>query len=301
MTLTLAKGQKLTGVGLTLGKSSGSLKGAVTLLPDRAPAAGVAVTVTDGEHTIVTATQSSGDIGAWKVGGLAVPGTYTVTFTRADLAAQTLSVSLDAAGQITPGSQGGTVTSDGIDGGDAAVVGDREGHDQPARAPGGAAGNDPVGEVTVQLSSGSATYSVITASVPSSDRGSYRIENVPPGTYTVSVSRNGVSPTSTIMQLSAGQVRDYSPVLAAAASISGTVTQGDSPVPAGWYVDLYRSSGYPDDPYRTVRTSRGRRRSRSRTSTRPRCTSSRSARPAAVRRRARGPSRSPPASSGRSP
>jgi type II secretory pathway pseudopilin PulG len=254
MTLTLAKGQKLTGVGLTLGKSSGSLKGDVSLLPDRAPAAGVAVTVTDGEQTIVTATQSSGQIGAWKVGGLAVPGTYTVTFTRADLAAQTLSVSLDAAGQITPGSQGGTVTADGI----AVAM-------QPSSAivkgtisqPGTGSGAVPVGEVTVQLSSGTATYSVITASVTSGDRGSFRMEIVPPVTYTVSVSRNGVSPTSTIMQLSAGQVRDYSPVLAAAASISGTVTQGDAPVPAGWYVDLYRSSGYPDDPYRTVRTSAG--------------------------------------------
>ncbi|MET0524662.1 MAG: carboxypeptidase regulatory-like domain-containing protein [Nocardioides sp.] len=251
MTVTLAKGQKLTGVGLTLGKSSGSLTGDVTLLPDRAPAAGVAVTVTDGEHTIVTATQSAGDIGAWKVGGLAVPGTYTVTFTRADLASQTLSVSLDAAGQITPGSQGATVSSGGIavsmQPSSAIVKGVIS---QPVSG-----SSQPVGEVTVQLSSGVASYSVITASVPSGSRGSYRIENVPPGTYTVSVSRNGVSPTSTIMQLTAGQVRDYSPVLAAAASISGTVTQGGSAVPAGWYVDLYRSSSYPDDPYRTVRTS----------------------------------------------
>ncbi|WP_028644994.1 carboxypeptidase-like regulatory domain-containing protein [Nocardioides sp. URHA0020] len=253
MTLTLAKGQKLTGVGLTLGKSSGSLKGAVSLLPDRAPAAGVAVTVTDGEHTIVTATQSSGHIGDWKVGGLAVPGTYTVTFNRADLAAQTLSVSLDAAGQITPGSQGGTVTSAGIEVAmqpSAAVV--KGTIRQPSAA--GAASAQPVGEVSVQLSSGSATYSVITASVPSTKQGSYRIESVPPGTYTLSVSRNGVSPTSTIVQLTAGQVLDYSPVLAAAAAIRGTVTLGGSAVPAGWYVELYRSSSYPDDPYRTVRT-----------------------------------------------
>jgi len=253
MTLTLAKGQKLTGVGLTLGKSSGSLKGAVTLLPNRTPAAGVAVTVTDGEHTIVTATQSSGDIGDWKVGGLAVPGTYTVTFTRADLAAQTLSVVLDAAGQITTGSEGGTVTADGISvamqPSSAVVKGTIS-----QRGTEVGASMEPVGEVTVQLSSGSVTYSVITASVPASDTGSYRIENVPPGTYTVSVSRNGVSPTSTIMQLTAGQVRDYSPELAAAASITGTVMQGDNPVPAGWYVDLYRSSGYPDESYRTVRT-----------------------------------------------
>ncbi|KQW45985.1 hypothetical protein ASC77_18950 [Nocardioides sp. Root1257] len=253
MTLTLAKGQKLTGVALTLGKSSGSLNGSVTLLPDRDPAGGVAVTVTDGEQTIITATQSAGDIGSWKVGGLAIPGTYTVTFTRADLASQTLSVSLDASGQITPGSQGATVSSEGIEVSmqpSAAVV--KGVIKQPVS--GGSSTNVPVGEVTVQLSSGSATYTVITATVPAADLGAYRIENIPPGTYTVSVSRNGVSPTSTIMQLTAGQVRDYSPVLAAAASISGTVTQGGSTVPAGWYVDIYRSSDYPDDPYRTVRT-----------------------------------------------
>ncbi|GAA1762223.1 hypothetical protein GCM10009795_005870 [Nocardioides hankookensis] len=253
MTLTLAKGQKLTGVALTLGKSSGSLNGSVTLLPDRDPAAGVAVTVTDGEQTIITATQSSGDIGRWKVGGLAIPGTYTVTFTRSDLASQTLSVSLDASGQITPGSQGATVSAAGIEVSmqpSAAVV--KGTIKQPES--GSSSTNVPVGEVTVQLSSGTATYTVITATVPAADLGSYRIENIPPGTYTVSVSRNGVSPTSTIMQLTAGQVRDYSPVLAAAASISGTVTQGGSTVPAGWYVDIYRSPDYPDDPYRTVRT-----------------------------------------------
>jgi hypothetical protein len=28
-------------------------------------------------------------------------------------------------------------------------------------------------------------------------------------------------------------------------------------VPAGWYVDLYRSSAYPELPYRTVRTGPG--------------------------------------------
>lgn len=256
LTLTLAKGQKLTGVGLALGKSSGSLTGAVSLLPDRTPAGGVAVTVTDGENTVVTATQSSGDIGRWRVGGLAVPGTYTVSFARSDLAGQTLSVTLDGAGQITPESRGATVTADGIEvalqPATAVVKGVIS---QPAAA--GASAGSPVGEVTVQLSSGTATYSVITASVPSADTGRYRIEDVPPGTYTVSVSRNGVSPTSTIMELRAGQVRDFSPVLAAAASVTGTVVQGSAPVPAGWYVDLYRSSSYPEQPYRTVRTGPG--------------------------------------------
>ncbi|MDF1603297.1 carboxypeptidase regulatory-like domain-containing protein [Nocardioides sp. YIM 152315] len=253
ITVSLARGQHLTGMALTLGKSSGSLSGSVSLMPDGNPLPGVAVTVTDGENTTVTATQGSDDIGAWTVGGLAIPGTYTVSFSRSDLETQTLGVSLDAAGNISSGNQGATVTRAGItvamQPSTAVLHGTIR---QPVSA--GSADRPPVGEVTVQLTSGTTSYSVITASVPSAKAGQYRIEGIPPGTYTVSVSRNGVSPTSEIIELVAGQDRPYSPLLAAAASISGTVVLNGQRVPAGWYVDLFRASTYPEDPYRTVRT-----------------------------------------------
>ena len=102
LTLTLAEGQRLSGVAMTLGTSSGSLRGSISLLPDRAPLGGVLVTVTDGEQTVQTASQSTGGSGTkqgdWRVSGLALPGTYTVTFTRPDLAPETVSVELDTAG-----------------------------------------------------------------------------------------------------------------------------------------------------------------------------------------------------------
>ncbi|WP_436699411.1 carboxypeptidase regulatory-like domain-containing protein [Nocardioides sp. BYT-33-1] len=252
LSLTLADGQELTGVALSLGASSGSLSGRA-LLSGGGPAAGVTVTVTDGVRSVETATQSSGKVGNWKVSGLDLPGTYTVTFSRSDLAAQTVSVTLDQVGTITPSSIGATVTSHGIETVMKSSTTVLEGRvTQPA------IDNvvRPVGEVTVELSSGSSTYRVTTASVPSDQRGRYRVEGLPPGTYTVSVSRAGVRPTSTILQLAAGDTRDYSPELAKAASLSGTVTVADSgaPVGGGYLVELYRAASYPGSVYRTTRT-----------------------------------------------
>jgi hypothetical protein len=260
LTLTLADGQELTGVSITLGSSSGEISGKVTMRPGQRPAPGVAVVVTDGNQTIQTVSQSSGDIGQWRVGGLTIPGTYTLTFQRADLAQQTLSVSLDSSGRITPGSQDVTVTDDGI----AVTM-----HRQTASLSGTvrqrltatSSSHRAVGEVTVQLSSGSRSYTVTSATVPNGERGRYRIAGIPPGTYTVSVSRGGVSPTSTIIELAAGQDRTYSPILSAPASITGVVRVAgtNTPVGAGWAVQLFRASDYPQRPTATTITGPGGR------------------------------------------
>lgn len=257
-TLSLAGGEKLTGVAITLSKSSASLTGIVTSQPGNQPAPGVAVTVTNGSTTVQTSTQSAQGsttgVGTWTVTGLPVPDTYTITFSRADLASQTVSVSLDASGQITPGSRGAVVANDGsihvvMQSATATVMGTVTQH----TAPSATSPTEPVGEVTVTLSSGTASFTVITASVPAAQKGSYRIDGVPPGTWTISVSRPGTSPTSTIVTLSAGQILPYNPVLAAPASISGvvcTVTTDANVCPPGtalpnWTVVVYIASQYP--------------------------------------------------------
>jgi 5-hydroxyisourate hydrolase-like protein (transthyretin family) len=245
LTLTLAAGQKLTGVSITLVQSSGAMEGTVHLVDGNAPAPGVSVTVTDGSLTVTSQTESSGRVGFWHIGGLGVPGTYTMTFARPDLVSQTVSVSLDGAGNITPGSFGAQISGTGISvsmqSAWASVAGTVKQHTSATGT-----GDRPVGEAVVTLTSGSTMYTTTTASTPEQSQGAFRLENLPPGTYTVSVSQRGTSPTSTIMTLRAGQAAAYNPVLETAASITGRVVGTDHQVVrAGWTVELYVASQYP--------------------------------------------------------
>src|SRR5699024_3736084 len=106
-TLSLATGQRLTGVLLSLSKAAGSLSGMVTTLADGKPAAGVTVTITSGtSKKLVTVTQSGKTAGSWTVAGLSIPGTFTVTFSRPDLQSQTVAVAVNSAGKITSSSSG---------------------------------------------------------------------------------------------------------------------------------------------------------------------------------------------------
>ncbi|MGN6599794.1 MAG: carboxypeptidase regulatory-like domain-containing protein [Actinomycetes bacterium] len=254
LSLTLAPAQQLTGVEVTLGKASGSLAGHVTTLADGAAAAGVTVTVTNGDVTVATVTQSTGDVGAWSVSGLPIPSTYTVTFSRADLATQTVSMSLNAYGAaISDASADATSHVDAaLRSATAVLLGTAL--QQAVDLQGTPTGQtSPLGEVSISLTSGSTQYQLRSASWPSDHVGAYEFDRLPPGTYTVSVSTTGTKPTSTILTLNAGDVRTYDPVLAPAASIKGTATQNGAPL-AGAEVRLYVASKYPDVPLLVVRT-----------------------------------------------
>ena len=266
LTVSLTAGQKLTGVSITLSPSSSSLRGVVLLLPDNAGAPGVRVTVSNGQTTVQTATESTGSVGSWKVSGLSIPGTYTVTFSRSDLETQTISVSLDGSGNISPGSAGSQVTASGITVSmqlaTATVSGviSQPGGEDVCNATTGA-----IGEATVSLSSGSATFSIITASV-APNCGMYRIQQLPPGTYTMTVSAgSGTTPNSLVITLSGGQTLVENVALPRPASMSGTVsccTAGSTGTPGprpGWTVFLYEQDQYPTKVLTTtVSDSRGR-------------------------------------------
>ncbi|MDT4960137.1 MAG: hypothetical protein QOD31_3936 [Pseudonocardiales bacterium] len=253
LTLTLAAGQKLTGVAITLGTTSGKLRGMVTGQPLNLGLGGVSVTVTDGLLTVQSATQSQTDVGAWSVGGLPVPGTYTLTFARRDLASQTVSVSLDSAGNVTPGSQGASITAAGIavsmQSSTATVYG-------RITQPGSACAGGALGEATVTLSSGSSSYTVTSASVPAAKCGAYRIEQLPPGTYTITVTAGGsTSPSSVVISLNAGDSLQKNVTLARPASMSGTVRLGSDEPKVGWTVFLYEAAQFPGLVSQSTRTS----------------------------------------------
>jgi 5-hydroxyisourate hydrolase-like protein (transthyretin family) len=244
-TVSLVSAQQLTDVRVNLTKSTGAISGVVSTVPDvgsdasagtATGAAGVTVSVGVGDATVQTVSQSTGTVGSWTVAGLPLPGTFTVTFTRADLQSQTLVVSLDAAGSPSTGQDGLNVAM-------RSAYGTVHGTVRQARSAGAAAA--PVGEATVTLASGSDTYTVTTASTPSADTGTFRIDAVRPGSYTLTVSRPGTSPTVLTLSVAAGRDVNTDPVLVQPAGITGTVTTQDGSSPAGLQVVLYESSQYP--------------------------------------------------------
>jgi Carboxypeptidase regulatory-like domain len=254
VSVTLAAGQKLTGVALTLNSSTGALDGLVDELPAGHGAGGVTVSATDGLNTVQTGTQSEGQVGSWHLAGLPAPGTYTLTFTRDDLVAQTVSVSLDASGTMTPDATGARV-----------VAGSLQVTMQPSTATvygtvtqsgsNSSCSSNRLGEAIVTLNSGSTSYTVTSASVPASWCGQYRIEQVPPGTYTLTVAVGaGTTPQSKVVTLTAGQTAREDVLLGAPASLTGTLVTTTGKALPNWTVFLYTDDGYPAKVERTTTT-----------------------------------------------
>jgi hypothetical protein len=247
LSLSLTAAQQLTGVNVTLGGSSGSLSGVVTTSADGAPASGVTVTVTNGTLTVVTVTNSSGTLGGWSVGGLPLPSTYTVTFSRGDLQAQTLAVSLDPFGVVTGGGSAASATA--VNAAMTSSTSTLAGQTLQVDA---ADSTRPVSEVLVALTSGTSTYQVTSASLPLAHLGAYEFDHLPPGTYTITVSARGARPTSQIVSLVAGTRQALDLTLAAPAQIHGTILDAaGKPVPHA-EVRLYLASQYPNTSVRTV-------------------------------------------------
>jgi len=109
--------------------------------------------------------------------------------------------------------------------------------------------------IGVSVSSGRTTYAVTSVDRPVV--GDYEIDGMGPGTYTVSFTRPGAQPTSSVVTVSAGQRLRYNAVLATPASIDGYVvisSKGKTLPLGGAVVTLYLAAQYPSAALLTTTT-----------------------------------------------
>ena len=236
LTLSLAPAQQLTGVVAALTGGAGSIEGTVRGA-NGTPLAGVAVVATNGTLTLTTITSSSDPIGSYKIDGLAVPATYTITFSRADLASTTQAVEMDSLSRrVLKNIDAAMVSSTG------SVIGTiSEAVTEPQP------GTQGVGEVEVVLAGGASTYRTRTATDPVDKRGQYVLGGIPPGTYSLSFNRVGAAPLSFIITVAAGQTVIQDGLVGQPASITGLVVNNasDGPPLPNAEVRLFRADQYP--------------------------------------------------------
>lgn len=265
-TLSLTNGQQLSGVSIVLGTSAGTLAGIVTSSPGGAPASGVTVSVSNGALTIQTVTQSTGTPGGWSIGGLAIPSTYTVTFSRSDLDSQTVSVSLDGFGNVTADTLSSAASNTQVNASLSSATATLSGvvfqsTDGALQSCASAVADPsaPQGEATVTLTSGSTTYTTTTATYPLTGplaSGRYLLAGVRPGTYTISIAKPGRAPTTTTKTLAAGDNVACNIAIASPSSVIGRVVTSGQPS-IGVQVVLYKAELYPVTAYRTTTTVSG--------------------------------------------
>ncbi|WP_052666311.1 carboxypeptidase-like regulatory domain-containing protein [Nitriliruptor alkaliphilus] len=226
VTVPLDAEERVLGLQVVLTSGRGSLTGRVTD-PEGRGLGGVDITIVGADVESQTTSLSADEVGTWFVDDLPVPGTYTVTFARRGMTTQALSV------ELVPGP---AATRSGVD----AVL-------APATASVHGMVTDPAGEalsgVVIVLHDGELERRTISSDVPP---GRYRLDEVPPGVYTITFSRPGSRPQTQLVDLRGGDVREVSVVLEHQARLRGTVTSGQGATPeSGVGVLVYKQAEYP--------------------------------------------------------
>lgn len=243
LSLALSQAQTLTGINVDLARASGSISGTVTQVGG-GPIGGVTVTVANGAINLQTVSVSVGAVGTYRVDGLPLPGTYTVTFSRPDLTSQTRSVPLDALG---------TTDATGVNASLAPATAVLQGAITDSST------NAPLGEVQISASTGTSTFTTTSASSPP---GQYLLAGLPPGTYTLSFSRNGSVPTNQLVTLRANQTLTLNVALAPQTKVAGVVLykppgQNVGTAVTGARVVIYPAATYPNNAVQTVQSGAG--------------------------------------------
>ncbi len=223
-------------VDISMSSSIGSIAGITTDASD-SPLSGVTVKVVGADFTTSTTSISQeGPQGRFFVEGLPMPGSYTLTFSKPGYASRVLLIEVD--------SRLGTANTDGLRVAltNSAALLSGEVTDN--------AGNR-LSQASIRLSNGTTTYEQLTADQP---QGSFAFTGVPPGSYTLTATRQGSSDTVIPVNLQAGVERFETLRLGDQAGIRGRVIVGtvqggagpNSPPAANYPVRLFLSADFPN-------------------------------------------------------
>ena len=192
----LGPGQQQAGLTVVMAGAAGSLSGKITG-PDGSPIGGALVAVVGGTEPVTTTSFTSGTIGGYRLAGLRLPGSHTVTFKAAGYLDQTVRVEVtkdapEATADIVLKSSvarvSGTVKSDKGLG---------------------------VGGATIEISDGSTIRRSATASLPATAAGNFDLDALPAGSYTVTVRAAGYRDQTLLVTLDAGATSTKAIVLVA--------------------------------------------------------------------------------------
>lgn len=177
----LSAGQNRTGADLVMERGVGTISGQI-LDEVGDPLGGVTITATNGDVSQTTTSLTEGDIGFYSVPQLALAGPYTLTVELDGYVTQTRRVTLN-----------GSLADVDFD-----LVG------SSLNLTGLVTSADGVGieSAGVTLSTGDLQFRVQTTSAP--DRGAFRVEDLPPGLYTVSFDHFEHFPATEFITLQAG-------------------------------------------------------------------------------------------------
>lgn len=182
----LKPGQKLTGLTIALVKGSGQVSGRL-VDSTGAGLGGAAVTVGGGADLPGTTTLTAGTVGGFSLDKLPNPGSYTLTFSLAGYADQTVPLTLDGAKPVAPLTVTMTSSMGRITG---RVL---------------SAGGGPVAGATVVATDGVRTWPVTsTASTGVVPAGGYVITGLAAGTYTVTATGPDALPHTALVTVPAG-------------------------------------------------------------------------------------------------
>jgi len=185
----LGPGQQQQKLKVTLASGTGTVSGRLTDALGKG-LGGATVTVGGTTAPVSTTTLTDGEVGTYAVSGLPTPGTYTLTFALPGYAPQTVPVNLTDA---NPKAQANAVLMPGVGSIAGRVVDD---------------GGQPIIGANVAVTDGKTVLKTVTVGASGgTPAGGYEVDQLPPGTYTVTVTADGHQQETALV-----------PVLAAASS-----------------------------------------------------------------------------------